>query len=691
MNSAPVRMGAAAALPMQTPSFVHQLSGVGKQTQAKLARLQIETISDLLLHLPVRYQDRTRPQKIAQLQAGQEAVVQGVVDWLEISQGKRRSLLCLLSDGSGKLLLRFFHFSSQHLKLLKTGNHLRCFGEVRYGHQGLELVHPEYQCVVKHSDQPATLTPIYPTTDGLHQNTLRKLTAQALALPLAELFSPDFLQRFDLFSLKQCLQTLHYPPPNTDLSPYQYRLIFEELLSQQLSMALVRQKARQFIAPQMQASPRQQPVLHSLPFTLTRAQQRVLAEIQHDLSRTVPMQRLLQGDVGAGKTILAVLSALQAVDAGYQVAMMSPTELLAEQHYQTFRDFLAAYTVDLYYLSSNTSQKQRLYVLQKLAMNQPCIAMGTHALFQTDVQFNRLGLIIIDEQHRFGVTQRLALRAKSGENHHPHQLLMTATPIPRTLAMTAYADLDVSVIDELPPNRQPVQTVVLPNERRETVIARIRTVCQQGRQAYWVCTLIEESEALQCQAAQAVCQQLQNALPQLNIGLAHGRLKSADKAAVMQAFKAGKLHLLVATTVIEVGVDVPNASLMVIENAERLGLAQLHQLRGRVGRGNIESYCLLLYQAPLSRQSHQRLAVLRESHDGFLIAQRDLELRGFGEILGSKQTGLVAFKIADLRRDAPLLPVVQQAGRWLMQHEPQRITPLLQRWLKTGLVYGHVY
>ncbi|MBY5925045.1 MULTISPECIES: ATP-dependent DNA helicase RecG [unclassified Halomonas] len=676
---------------------VTSLKGVGEALALKLARLKVETVEDLLFHLPLRYQDRTRITPIATLRGGHEAVVEGDVSAADVIRGRRRSLLVRLKDGSGILSLRFFHFSPAQQQQFRPGTRVRAFGEARAGATGLEIYHPEYRLIG--GDEPPVedhLTPIYPTTEGLHQARLRALIDQAMAMleadpaALPDYVPDDIRQQFSLVGLQDSLKTLHHPPPDSDVDalsdgrhPASRRLATEELLAHQLSLREVRLRIQSDGAPCLPSGRSLKTrFLAQLPFSLTGAQRRVLDEIGVDLAKPAPMLRLVQGDVGSGKTVVAAMAALTAIAGGCQAAIMAPTELLAEQHYRAFRDWFSALDIDVAWLSGKLKGKARLDTKAAIADGRARMIVGTHAIFQDDVSFDRLGLAIIDEQHRFGVHQRLALREKGEQGGlTPHQLVMTATPIPRTLAMSAYADLDVSVIDELPPGRTPVTTAVVPDERRPDVIARIRNACAEGRQAYWVCTLIEESEALTCQAAEVTHQELTEALPELSIGLVHGRMKATDKAATMAAFKGGELDLLVATTVIEVGVDVPNASLMIIENPERLGLSQLHQLRGRVGRGSTESYCVLLYHPPLSNTSKQRLAVMRETTDGFRIAERDLEIRGPGEVLGTRQTGLAQMKIADLERDADLLPQITPLADALLARDPGASRPLIRRWL----------
>nr|WP_289113217.1 ATP-dependent DNA helicase RecG [uncultured Halomonas sp.] len=685
---------------------VTALKGVGEALAIKLARLGVERISDLLFHLPLRYQDRTRLTPIGLLRAGHEAVVEGEVTACDIVKGRRRSLLIRLRDGSGILSLRFFHFSPAQQQQLRPGVTVRAFGEARAGATGLEIYHPEYR-LSGGSETPVEeyYTPIYPTTEGLHQTRLRALTQQALRLleqapeTLPDVIPDALRQRFQLPGLHASLQLLHQPPPDVDLEqlahglhPATRRLALEELLAHQLSLREVRLRIQADGAPELPSGRSLQTrFLAQLPFALTGAQRRVLEEIALDLARPAPMLRLVQGDVGSGKTVVAAMAALSALAGNCQAAMMAPTEILAEQHYRSFKAWFEPLGIEVAWLAGKLKGKARLDAKAAIADGRARMVVGTHALFQGDVHFQCLGLAIIDEQHRFGVHQRLALREKGEAGGlTPHQLIMTATPIPRTLAMSAYADLDVSVIDELPPGRTPVKTVVVSDERRPEVVERIRNACSDGRQAYWVCTLIEESEVLQCQAAEVTRDELTQALPELAVGLIHGRMKAAEKAEVMDAFKSGELDLLVATTVIEVGVDVPNASLMIIENPERLGLSQLHQLRGRVGRGSTESFCVLLYHPPLSKSSRERLGVMRETTDGFRIAEKDLEIRGPGEVLGTRQTGLAQMKIADLERDADQLERVIALAKAL-QGNADVTAVLVRRWLgEAAGRYGQV-
>ncbi|MBL0454714.1 ATP-dependent DNA helicase RecG [Aeromonas veronii] len=670
------------------------LKGVGSKMLEKLERLGLATVQDLLFHLPLRYEDRTQVWPIGDLPPGLHGAVEGEIQDTQLVMGRRRMMVCRISDGTGTLTLRFFNFTAAQKNSLAAGRLIRCFGEVRPGKYGLEMAHPEYKLLGEEQagQTEEALTPVYPTTEGLRQLTLRNLTDQALAQ--LDLYGVEELLPAGLYphqiELAAALKLLHRPPPSVALPllesgqhTAQQRLVLEELLAHNLSVLKVRAQAQTQLARALKPAPELvEQLLGALPFKPTGAQSRVVAEISKDLQQSHPMMRLVQGDVGSGKTLVAALAALQAIGNGCQVGLMAPTELLAEQHAINFAKWLEPLGIGVGWLAGKQKGKAREESLAAIADGSVKMVVGTHAIFQEQVVFQRLALVIIDEQHRFGVHQRLALREKGErEGVHPHQLIMTATPIPRTLAMTAYADLDTSVIDELPPGRTPITTVALPDSRRGDVIERVKLACTEGKQAYWVCTLIEESEVLECQAAEDTAAELQNLLPGLHIGLVHGRMRPVEKQRVMEEFKAGILQLLVATTVIEVGVDVPNASLMIIENPERLGLAQLHQLRGRVGRGAVASHCVLLYHAPLSKTAQSRLGVLRETNDGFLIAQRDLELRGPGELLGTRQTGLADLKIADLVRDQPLIPQVQKMARFLMDRHPSHVEPLIRRWL----------
>lgn len=679
------------------------LSGVGAKVAEKLEKIGLVTIQDLLFHLPLRYEDRTRVYPMARVHSGLFAAVQGKVMSCDMQFGKRKMLLVKISDGNGTITLRFFNFNAGMKNSFNEGKLVHAYGEIKRGGSGLEIVHPEYQFHTpsKSLDIEATLTPVYPTTDGLRQNILRSLTDQALELldkaAVAELL-PQGLYNNQI-TLNQALHIIHRPDPSINLDafdegkhPAQQRLIMEELLAQNLSMLSVRSKGQQENAlPLATMTDLKHKLLAQLPFTPTGAQQRVVAEIERDLAKPHPMMRLVQGDVGSGKTLVAALAAVQAIEHGYQVALMAPTELLAEQHAVNFSHWFESMGIPVGWLAGKLTGKAKEKELVRIASGEAKMIVGTHALFQQHVEFHHLALVIIDEQHRFGVDQRLELREKGEKDGaYPHQLIMTATPIPRTLAMTAYADLETSVIDELPPGRTPIQTIALPDTRRDEIVNKVRNACvNDGRQAYWVCTLIDDSEVLEAQAASDTADALRLQLPELNIGLVHGRMKSKEKQQIMQEFKEGKLHLLVATTVIEVGVDVPNSSLMIIENPERLGLAQLHQLRGRVGRGTVASHCVLLYHSPLSKTAQKRLSVLRESNDGFVIAQRDLEIRGPGELLGTKQTGLADFKIADLVRDQHLIPEVQRIARHLHDNYPRNSKAIILRWLGERDIYSN--
>ncbi|EKK4081094.1 ATP-dependent DNA helicase RecG [Cronobacter dublinensis] len=678
------------------------LTGVGASQSAKLAKIGLHTVQDLLLHFPLRYEDRTHLYPINDLLPGIYATVEGEVLNCNITFGGRRMMTCQISDGTGILTMRFFNFNAAMKNSLSAGRRVLAYGEAKRGKYGAEMIHPEYriQGDLSTPEMQETLTPVYPTTEGIRQATLRKLTDQALELldtcAIAELLPPELSQ--GLMSLPEALRTLHRPPPDMKLEdvesgqhPAQRRLILEELLAHNLSMLALRAGAQRYHAQALTAKDSlKNQLLASLPFKPTGAQARVVAEVEHDMALDIPMMRLVQGDVGSGKTLVAALAALRAIANGKQVAMMAPTELLAEQHANNFRNWFAPLGIEVGWLAGKQKGKARQAQQEAIASGQVSMVVGTHAIFQEQVQFNGLALVIIDEQHRFGVHQRLALWEKGQQQgFHPHQLIMTATPIPRTLAMTAYADLDTSVIDELPPGRTPVTTVAIADTRRSEIIERVRSACQEGRQAYWVCTLIEESELLEAQAAEATREELKTTLPDLNVGLVHGRMKPAEKQAVMQAFKQGEMHLLVATTVIEVGVDVPNASLMIIENPERLGLAQLHQLRGRVGRGAVASHCVLLYKSPLSKTAQLRLQVLRDSNDGFVIAQKDLEIRGPGELLGTRQTGNAEFKVADLLRDQAVIPQVQRIARHIHEQYPEHAQALIERWMPETQKYSN--
>ncbi len=679
---------------------VATLRGVGAAVSGRLLRLGVERIGDLLWLLPVRYEDRTEIRPLGSLRSGDKALVQGRLELVEVAMRRRRSLLCRLADGTGAITLRFFHFSAAQRESLRRGQQLRCYGEVRLGPTGLEIVHPEYRVVT--GDEPAerTLTPVYPATEGLHQQRIRSLVSQALEM-LELQPMPDYLARYlpaDWPDVTEALMRIHRPPQGTPpdalltgREPHLKRLALEELVAHRLSLKRDRAIDTTTSALALTAGgDTLQSLRASLPFTLTAAQDRAIADVVDDIQRTTPMQRLLQGDVGSGKTVVAAAAAVVAAAAGAQTAVMAPTELLAEQHLANLAGWLEPLGIAVAGLTGSTTGKARAAIEAGVADGGIAVVTGTHALFQSRVSFHRLGLVIVDEQHRFGVEQRLQLTRKSGSGHAPHQLIMTATPIPRTLAMTAYADLACSVIDELPPGREPVRTVVIPDSRRPELVQRVAAHCGTGQQAYWVCPLIEESEALDSSAAEQLMKDLSDALPELSVGLVHGRMKPAAKEAAMRAFKEKYTQLLVATTVIEVGVDVPNATLMVIENAERMGLAQLHQLRGRVGRGRQASSCVLIYKPPLSQVARERLRVLRETTDGFVVAEQDLRLRGPGEVLGTRQTGVMALRVADLMRDAALLPEVVRISESLAVDSPDAITPLLRRWIQGAAEYARV-
>jgi len=699
---------------------VQILNGVGPAVAEKLKRLEIYNMQDVLFHLPLRYEDRTKLTALGSLQPGQQALVEGIIDFCEIKYGGRgrRSLLCYLSDNTGAIVLRFFHFNKAQQNNLSNGKRLRCFGEARRGPVRLEFVHPEYQLIQQNDAViEQSLTPVYAKTEGVHQTLLKKISDQVLAkINQGELVDwlPEQVRRKHQFPDLVCaLSSVHRPHKNTNVfalnecrTKAQQRLLFEELLAHQLSLRQARHEIRKVPAIKLPVKQDDYSAfIKSLSFELTHAQEKVIAEIFSDISNGHPMLRLVQGDVGSGKTVVAAAAAMAVINAGYQFAIMAPTEILAEQHYLNFKQWFEEKNCLL--LTGKDKGKARQQKLNKMITGESKIIIGTHALFQNDVEFNQLALLVVDEQHRFGVHQRLALREKGSfrnklkdeakdrsndgsNNAAPHQLIMTATPIPRSLAMTAYADLDYSVIDEMPKGRKPVTTVVVSTLRRDEIVRRIEKACEQGEQAYWVCTLVEESEVLQCQAAEVAAEQLTAELTNVRIGLVHGRMKQQDKQLIVSQFKNKEIDLLVATTVIEVGVDVPNASLMVIENAERLGLAQLHQLRGRVGRGTKQSVCVLMYQPPLSQLGKQRLAILRETNDGFKVAEKDLELRGPGEVLGTRQTGLMQMRIADIVRDEPWFMEVKATAEYIIKQHPQAVAPLVRRWLGKANRFANV-
>ncbi|MEY3798642.1 MAG: hypothetical protein RLZZ572_823 [Pseudomonadota bacterium] len=664
------------------------ISAFSKPLISNLSKLGIQSVQGLLLHLPLRYIDETHITAVRDLRVGESVQVEGEIVHAEVSYKPRKALMARLEDASGQLTLRFLHFYPSQIAALKVGKKLRVYGEVRSGFFGYEMVHPSCKAVGETSVVAQTLTPVYPTVAGLSQSSLRKAIGLALSQQVwAETLPASIYQALNLPSFADSLLALHNPAANADVvalsdktTPHSRRLALDELLAQQLSMRKHYARRRSVDAPRFMPSKKWvSALLKSLPFALTAAQQKVALEIERDLTQAHPMQRLLQGDVGSGKTIVACMAALQAIENGWQVALMAPTEILAEQHYQKMLGWLKPLGIQTAWLTGSQSKKDRELAMQAIANGSAQLAVGTHALFQEAVQFKQLGLAIIDEQHRFGVQQRLALRQKG--QPEPHQLMMTATPIPRTLSMSYYADLDVSVIDELPPGRTPIVTKLVSEARRDEILQRVRESCAQGHQAYWVCPLIEESEALQLVTANDTFALMQTIFPELAIGLVHGRLKSAEKQAVMTEFSAGRIQLLVATTVVEVGVDVPNANLMVIEHAERMGLSQLHQLRGRVGRGAAKSTCILLYQNKLSEMASARLKVIFESSDGFAIAQADLNLRGPGEFLGLRQSGVPMLKIADLNRDTDLLEYAKNQAEALLNDYPSAVEQHLDRWL----------
>jgi ATP-dependent DNA helicase RecG len=671
------------------------IRGFTPAVRSQLEKLGIHTPQALLLHLPLRYLDETHVTAIRDLRLGEQAQIEGVVVHNEVSYKPRKMLNVRVQDDSGIINLRFIHFYPSQIAAMQTGTRIRAFGEVRPGFFGYEMVHPQQRKVKEDTPVSTALTPVYPTTAGLSQNTIRKAVNLVLSADYLQETLPDWVYSpLQLPDFASSLKLLHQPSPEIALSalenrshPAWQRLAYDELLAQQLSMRQHYARRKQGHAPATPLSKQLvAKLLASLPFALTIAQQKVVAEIGHDLTQPHPMQRLLLGDVGSGKTIVACLAALQMIEQGWQVAIMAPTEILAEQHFKKLSGWLQPLGIDIAWLTGSQNKKTREHSLARIANGEAILAIGTHALFQEEVQFKQLGLAIVDEQHRFGVHQRLALRKKGQRtNLEPHQLMMSATPIPRTLSMSYYADLDVSVIDELPPGRTPVATKLVADDRRDEILQRVREACAQGHQAYWVCPLIEESETLQLQTANDTYAYMQEAFPELQVGLVHGRMKSSEKQVVMQAFTANEIHLLVATTVIEVGVDVPNASLMVIEHAERMGLSQLHQLRGRVGRGSAKSTCILLYsKQQCSQIGRARLKVIYESTDGFQIAQADLHIRGPGELLGTRQSGVPMLKIADLERDIDLLEQAKQVADKLLSQTPAAVAAHLQRWLSHG-------
>ncbi len=680
------------------------LRGVGPVLAEKLGRLNIDKPLDLLFLLPQRYEDRTKMTPLGALRAGQRTVVEGEVALTEVVYRGRRTLLVRVTDGTGQLTLRFFYFSRRQQESFARGTRLRCYGEARNGSGGLEMIHPEYQRLAANekADLEDRLTPVYPATEGLQQSRLRNLVSQAIEryLPaVTEWLPADSLAELDLPPLREAIEYAHRPPQEADLvslsagmNACQRRLAFEEMLAHHLSLRRVREQSRaeSAIALPTARSLRDE-FLAGLAFELTRDQRSALEDIETDMACPNPMMRLVQGDVGCGKTVVAAAAALSAIANGHQVAIMAPTELLAEQHRDSFAEWLTPLGISVAWVTGSLKKKARDQVQAAIANGEASVIVGTHALFQEGVEYHSLALVIVDEQHRFGVHQRLQLMEKGKYGSRlPHQLVMTATPIPRTLAMTVYADLDTSVIRELPPGRQPVQTVALADERRAEVVVRVRDACKAGHRAYWVCPLIEDSDLIPSQAAESTHAMLREALPNIRLDLIHGRMRTEEKEKAMKAFAEGRTQVLVATTVVEVGVDVPAATLMIVENSERMGLSQLHQLRGRVGRGQSPSSCVLLYRSPLSSMAKRRLNVLRTTNDGFEVAQKDLELRGPGEVLGTRQTGLMQLRVADLIRDADMIPMVQKIAQQLLADAPEAVDAIIQRWVGSSDRYGNV-
>ena len=683
-------------IPLHLQSIKH-IQGIGPTIEDKLFSMGIKTVYDILFHLPIRYQDRSKVQPIGSIKKDHYVVIEGEIRVSDIIFNKRRNLLCKIQDQTGTITLRFFNFNKTQKNSFRPGIYIRCFGKTSISRGGLEMIHPEYEFINKDSlyNDSEYLTAIYSTTEGLSQKRWRKFISSAFELikqdEIPELLTKEHLSKIKnnvTTDIYKTLKLLHYPPVNTDClkiiegnHPYQRRLAFEELISQRLSFRILKNKLIQSSVNDLYYCENlEREFIKNLPFSLTKSQYKVLQELKSDLNKKTPMLRLLQGDVGSGKTVIGALLAIQCIKNKKQVALMAPTEILAEQHLNTFLLFFEKYNVNACLLTSKVNKRDKETILNNLSSGKIDIVIGTHAIIQDSVKFSDLGLVIIDEQHRFGVEQRRILKNKTKNKKSVHQLIMTATPIPRTLAMTFYADLDYSIIDELPPGRKEINTIIVSNDRRKEVIDRIKNACNEGKQVYWICTLVEESETLQCQAAESTAEILSKNLTDINVGLVHGRLKSDEKTQIMSLFKSGDIQLLVATTVVEVGVDVPNASLIVIENPERLGLSQLHQLRGRVGRGEIQSHCVLMYQKPISKNAKERLTAMRETNDGFLLAEKDLALRGAGEMLGTKQSGEKQFRIANLERDMDMIDGVVNVSEIILNEDLNKANELISRW-----------
>ena len=683
-------------IPLHLQSIKH-IQGIGPTIEDKLFSMGIKTVYDILFHLPIRYQDRSKVQPIGSIKKDHFVVIEGEIRVSDIIFNKRRNLLCKIQDQTGTITLRFFNFNKTQKNSFRPGIYIRCFGKTSISRGGLEMIHPEYEFINKDSlyKDSEYLTAIYSTTEGLSQKRWRKFISSAFELikqdEIPELLTKEHLSKIKnnvTTDIYKTLKLLHYPPVNTDClkiiegnHPYQRRLAFEELISHRLSFRILKNKLIQSSVNDLYYCENlEREFIKNLPFSLTKSQYKVLQELKSDLNKKTPMLRLLQGDVGSGKTVIGALLAIQCIKNKKQVALMAPTEILAEQHLNTFLLFFEKYNVSACLLTSKVNKRDKKTILNNLSSGKIDIVIGTHAIIQDSVKFSDLGLVIIDEQHRFGVEQRRILKNKTKNKKSVHQLIMTATPIPRTLAMTFYADLDYSIIDELPPGRKEINTIIVSNDRRKEVIDRIKNACNEGKQVYWICTLVEESETLQCQAAESTAEILSKNLTDINVGLVHGRLKSDEKTQIMSLFKSGDIQLLVATTVVEVGVDVPNASLIVIENPERLGLSQLHQLRGRVGRGEIQSHCVLMYQKPISKNAKERLTAMRETNDGFLLAEKDLALRGAGEMLGTKQSGEKQFRIANLERDMDMIDGVVHVSEIILNEDLNKANELISRW-----------